>query len=68
MKMNCYAIPSSVDWDVRADAQETIFDWDCADLRQDLLNLYQKGKDRQWDSTGESTEPPGRFRQSARAK
>ncbi len=36
-------------WDVPQD-YTTLFDWNYSDDRQDLLNLYGKGKSMQWDS------------------
>ncbi len=29
---------------------ETVFDWEYALRRQNLLNLYEKGKNKQWNS------------------
>jgi hypothetical protein len=50
--MESYAIPpKGDDWLVASDAVTTAFDWDYADGRANLLALYQKGKDRQWDAT-----------------
>lgn len=37
-------------WEVPA-AGETRFSWDYDNGRERLLNLYQRGKDKQWDST-----------------
>src|ERR1700759_107490 len=47
-----YAIPTDVTktWDVEA-ACSARFNWDYDDGRDRLLSLYQKGKDKQWDST-----------------
>ena len=36
-------------WSIPQD-YETLFDWNYSDDRQDLLNLYGKGKDSQWDA------------------
>jgi hypothetical protein len=47
-----YAIPLDVTatWDVPV-ASETKFSWEYDEGRDRLLSLYQKGKDKQWDST-----------------
>jgi hypothetical protein len=47
-----YATPVDVDttWDVDVHAPSK-FTWEYDDGRQRLLNLYQKGKDKQWDTT-----------------
>src|SRR5580704_4571741 len=47
-----YAIPTSVTdtWDVPAHGSAR-FSWEYDDGRDRLLSLYQKGKDKQWDST-----------------
>jgi P-aminobenzoate N-oxygenase AurF len=47
-----YAIPLDVTttWDVPA-ASPTKFSWEYDEGRDRLLSLYQKGKDKQWDST-----------------
>jgi len=44
-----YVLPSAQDWSVEA-AGETRFSWEYGDSREKLLALYQKGKDKQWDS------------------
>jgi hypothetical protein len=44
-----YVLPSAQDWSVDA-AGETRFSWEYGDSREKLLALYQKGKDKQWDS------------------
>src|SRR5256884_8552711 len=44
-----YVLPSAQDWSVQA-AGETRFSWEYDDSRDKLLALYQKGKDKQWDS------------------
>jgi len=36
-------------WEVPQD-YDTLFDWNYSDERQDLLNLYGKGKSMQWDT------------------
>jgi hypothetical protein len=47
-----YAIPTDVTttWDVPAHGSAR-FSWEYDDGRDRLLSLYQKGKDKQWDST-----------------
>jgi hypothetical protein len=47
-----YAIPTDVSntWDVPAHASAR-FSWEYEDGRDRLLSLYQRGKDKQWDST-----------------
>jgi hypothetical protein len=47
-----YSIPVDVEtrWDVPM-VGDTLFTWDYDDGRDRLLALYQKGKDKQWDST-----------------
>jgi hypothetical protein len=47
-----YAIPTDVTatWDVPANGAAR-FRWEYDDGRDRLLSLYQKGKDKQWDST-----------------
>jgi hypothetical protein len=47
-----YAIPTDVTktWDIQA-ACAARFNWDYDDGRDRLLSLYQKGKDKQWDSS-----------------
>jgi hypothetical protein len=44
-----YAMPTDTDWKVPG-AFDTHFQWEYADGRQDLLNLYRKGKKLQWDA------------------
>jgi hypothetical protein len=44
-----YVLPSSDDWTVDA-AGKIRFNWEYEDGRETLLALYQKGKDKQWDS------------------
>jgi P-aminobenzoate N-oxygenase AurF len=44
-----YVLPSADAWSVPA-AGETRFNWEYDDSREKLLALYQKGKDKQWDS------------------
>jgi hypothetical protein len=44
-----YVLPSADAWSVPA-AGETRFNWEYDDNREKLLALYQKGKDKQWDS------------------
>jgi hypothetical protein len=52
MKMESYALPVDAEqWPVPCESVTTMFDWDYADSREKMANLYQKGKDRQWDST-----------------
>ena len=51
MKMNSYSLPvESESWAIPTTGVTTVFDWDYADSREKMANLYQKGKDRQWDS------------------
>jgi hypothetical protein len=38
-------------WSIVSDGTTTVFDYDYAAGREKLLNLYQKGKDLQWDAT-----------------
>src|SRR5881275_19661 len=47
-----YAIPTDVTqtWDVPADCSAR-FNWEYDEGRDRLLSLYQKGKDKQWDTT-----------------
>jgi hypothetical protein len=46
-----YAIPVSREtWDLPM-AGDTRFNWEYDEPRERLLSLYQKGKDKQWDST-----------------
>ena len=47
-----YAIPTDVTatWDVPANCSAR-FSWEYDEGRDRLLSLYQKGKDKQWDST-----------------
>src|SRR5882757_1363825 len=47
-----YAIPTDVTatWDVQANGAAR-FNWEYDEGRDRLLSLYQKGKDKQWDST-----------------
>jgi hypothetical protein len=49
---NKYAIPTDVTttWDVSANGSAR-FNWEYDEGRDRLLSLYQKGKDKQWDST-----------------
>ena len=48
---DAYAIPVEPGtWDVPA-AGATRFSWEYDDGRQRLLDLYQRGKDKQWDAT-----------------
>jgi hypothetical protein len=52
MKMQSYALPMRNEaWEVGTAKTTTVFDWDYADSREKMSNLYQKGKDRQWDAT-----------------
>jgi hypothetical protein len=52
MKMQSYTLPVDAEqWPVPSAGVTTMFDWDYADSREKMANLYQKGKDRQWDST-----------------
>src|SRR5882724_3457655 len=52
MKMESYALPMNDDaWTVQTASTTTRFDWDYADNREKMANLYQKGKDRQWDAS-----------------
>jgi len=44
-----YAIPADSDWTVSG-AVENVYALDYEDTRPDLLNLYRKGKNLQWDS------------------
>lgn len=44
-----YAIPADSDWTVSAGA-ENVYALDYEDTRPDLLSLYRKGKNLQWDS------------------
>jgi len=44
-----YTIPAGDDWSV-AMAGDARFTWEYDEGRSRLLNLYQKGKDKQWDS------------------
>jgi hypothetical protein len=41
--------PTEMDWSV-PQGFESVFRWEYADGRDDLLRLYQKGKRRQWDA------------------
>jgi hypothetical protein len=51
MQMKSYVQPlAHSSMSVSSDAVNTIFDYDYAAGREKLLNLYQKGKDLQWDS------------------
>jgi P-aminobenzoate N-oxygenase AurF len=51
MDMKSYVTPlSDSTWSVLSEAAKTTFDYDYAAGREKLLNLYQKGKDLQWDS------------------
>ncbi|MDQ1630771.1 MAG: hypothetical protein QOC80_743, partial [Frankiaceae bacterium] len=45
-----YAIPADSGWQTPM-AGDTRFTWEYDDGRDRLLSLYQKGKDKQWDST-----------------
>ena len=47
-----YAVPVDVNerWNVAVNSP-TQFSWEYDDGRDRLLNLYQKGKDKQWDTT-----------------
>ena len=48
---DAYTIPVEPGtWDVPA-AGATRFSWEYDDGRQRLLDLYQRGKDKQWDAT-----------------
>src|SRR6185369_8532807 len=52
MKMQSYAVPLADDsWSVGTERTVTRFDCDYAESREKMSNLYQKGKDRQWDAT-----------------
>ena len=52
MEMKSYVEPlAQSTWSVLGDGFETSFDYDYAAGREKLLNLYQKGKDLQWDSS-----------------
>jgi hypothetical protein len=52
MKMRSYAFPPADPcWTVLGESPNTRFDWDYAACREKMLDLYQKGKDRQWDGT-----------------
>ncbi len=44
-----YAMPTDTDWKIPG-AFDTHFRWEYEDGRQDLLNLYRKGKKLQWDA------------------
>jgi para-aminobenzoate N-oxygenase AurF len=51
MEMKSYVEPlTQSTWDVSSDGVKTFFDYDYAAGREKLLNLYQKGKDLQWDT------------------
>src|ERR1700704_3355886 len=51
MQMKSYVAPlPQSSWDVTSDGVKTVFDYDYAAGREKLMNLYQKGKDLQWDS------------------
>src|SRR5271169_6376449 len=43
-------VPTPYSWEV-ASAGDARFSWEYDDGRDRLLSLYQKGKDKQWDST-----------------
>jgi hypothetical protein len=45
-----YAMPSETDWKIPGEF-DTHFRWEYEDGRQDLLNLYRKGKKLQWDAS-----------------
>ena len=52
MEMKSYVIPLEREtWGVSSGEVRTVFDFDYAAGREKLLNLYQKGKDLQWDSS-----------------
>jgi hypothetical protein len=51
MEMKSYVQPlAEPTFTVASDAVKTVFDYDYAAGREKLLNLYQKGKDLQWDT------------------
>jgi len=51
MQMKSYVQPlAAPSMGVSSDGVNTVFDYDYAAGREKLLNLYQKGKDLQWDS------------------
>jgi hypothetical protein len=52
MKMQSYTLPVDAEtWSIPSESVTTVFDWDYAESREKMANLYQKGKDRQWDSS-----------------
>ena len=51
MQMRSYVDANQAEsWSVDSDAVKTVFDYDYAAGREKLMNLYQKGKDLQWDT------------------
>jgi hypothetical protein len=47
-----YTLPvEQTQWQVSTDGVETVFNWEYDEGRDRLLNLYEKGKNRQWNAT-----------------
>lgn len=51
MGTTMYTLPlDESTWDVKAAGITTVFDWQYNDGREKLLNLYEKGKTKQWNA------------------
>jgi hypothetical protein len=51
MSTRMYALPvEQTEWKVATNGSQTVFNWEYDEGRDRLLNLYEKGKDRQWNS------------------
>lgn len=52
MSTRMYTLPvEQTQWQVSTDGVETVFNWEYDEGRDRLLNLYEKGKNRQWNAT-----------------
>jgi hypothetical protein len=51
MSTRMYALPvEQTEWNVTTDGAQTVFNWEYDEGRDRLLNLYEKGKNKQWNA------------------
>jgi hypothetical protein len=51
MSTRMYALPvEQTEWTVTTNGSQTVFNWEYDEGRDRLLNLYEKGKNRQWNA------------------
>lgn len=52
MSTRAYTLPIEMtEWRIPGHGSEVVFDWDYEDTRERLLNLYERGKEKQWNAT-----------------